>query len=88
MTVKQRAVYALRRCKKRAWLETLKTGTLDMLADAMVKYQLPREAWIETIVKRYGFNEFSAEILSIYGLPAPEAVVHPHPAIEAAAQAG
>jgi hypothetical protein len=54
-------------------LEMLKmqTEVLDMLADVMAKYNLPKEAWVETIFKRY--LHLPDEIVNIFitSLPAP-----------------
>ena len=54
-------------------LEMLKmqTEVLDMLADVMAKYRLPKEAWIETIFKRYLHLPDDVVNLFITALPAP-----------------
>jgi hypothetical protein len=54
-------------------LEMLKmqTEVLDMLADVMAKYRLPKEAWIETIFKRYLHLPDDVINLFITALPAP-----------------
>lgn len=43
---------------------------LDLLADVMVKYNLPKEAWIETIFKRYLHLPDDVVTLFITALPA------------------
>jgi len=55
-------------------LEMLKmqTEVLDMLADVMLKYRLPKEAWVETIFKRYLHLPDDVVNLFITALPAPE----------------
>jgi len=54
-------------------LEMLKmqTEVLDLLADVMAKYRLPKEAWIETIFKRYLHLPDDVVNLFITALPAP-----------------
>lgn len=54
-------------------LEMLKmqTEVLDMLADVMAKYRLPKEAWIETIFKRYLHLPDDVVNLFITALPTP-----------------
>lgn len=54
-------------------LEMLKmqTEVLDVLADVMAKYRLPKEAWIETIFKRYMHLPDDVVNLFITALPTP-----------------
>lgn len=54
-------------------LEMLKmqAEVLDILADVMAKYRLPKEAWIETIFKRYLHLPDEVINLFITALPAP-----------------
>ena len=54
-------------------LEMLKTQTevLDVLADVMEKYRLPKEAWIETIFRRYLHLPDDVINVFITALPTP-----------------
>lgn len=54
-------------------LEMLKTQAelLDILADVMDKYRLPREAWVETIFKRYLHLPDDVINIFITALPTP-----------------
>jgi len=54
-------------------LEMLKmqTEVLDVLADVMAKYRLPKEAWVETIFKRYLHLPDDVVNLFITALPTP-----------------
>jgi hypothetical protein len=49
----------------------MQAGVLDVLADVMEKYQLPKEAWIETIFKRYMHLPDDVVNVFITALPAP-----------------
>lgn len=49
----------------------MQTQVLDLLADVMAKYRLPKEAWIETIFKRYLHLPDDVVNLFITALPAP-----------------
>jgi hypothetical protein len=49
----------------------LQTQVLDTLADVMEKYRLPREAWVETIFKRYLHLPDDVINVFITALPSP-----------------